>query len=366
MITIISPLYPPANKGGGPIKSISGVSSILEMEGVEYKVITNNKDLDGSKLIESEYLPKTIYLDKKNIFSFLSNLKNSDLIWFNTLYNKSFAFIPLLTLLLLKKTTILITPRGQLLYGSISKRKKLYLKLFVAILKLSRHNVVLHYTHINEKENSNNSFKKFKYVIFPNTLSGKIQGFEKTYKQTNDFVIGFFGRINPKKNIHFIIKTLPFLDKSIKLEIHGAFEDVEYKRKLDDLIEKNQLLDRVSFHGYYDKHTFIEKSKQINLIVVPSLSENFCHVFFEAIEVRKIVLASTGLPWEDANSYISNTIIPLDETTWIKRINEVSEMSKEVYIQEQDKLVDYYKNIHLSIQKETIFNFKKLILKNEV
>lgn len=362
MIAVVSPLFPPANKGGGPIKSVSGVCAIFDKEQLPYKVLTNDKDLDGRLLPESEHWPKINYLKRKTIGNYIKHLKgDNDLVWLNTLYNIKFAFIPIVALLFVKKTKVLITPRGQLLFGTVTNFKKVYLKLLVLLLRMSKHDVIIHYTHEDEKEKSYGCFKKFDSVIFPNTLSGDIEDYEKSVSGPDKFVIAFFGRINKKKNISFILELLPELDASVVFEIHGAAEDLEYKEKCNTIVEKYNLQDRVSYHGYYDRDSFVEKSKQIDLIVVPSLSENFCHVFFEAIEVSKIVVASSGLPWEDANDKVRGTILPLDKDQWVARIKEVSRLSESEYKIQQNLLKEYYKSIHFSIQKQTIHNFKKLI-----
>lgn len=360
---IIAPQFPPAVKGGGPIKSLYGISEMLLKSGYKHTVITRNKDLGGSPLPEGKYVDNAIYLPKLSVSSLLPFFKNSKLIWINTIYSFRFSIIPLLTLFFTKKSIVLISPRGQLLQGAITNKKKIYLIIFKYLLLFIRHQVVIHFTNQEEKEQSLSIFNNFETICFNNPIFGNIKSANLTKNDNKNKVIGFFGRISPIKNIEFIIKLLPSLASGTVFQIHGTIEDLEYKQNLDSLIQSLNLKSRVIFFGNYNESNFIEKAKEVDVFVIPSFSENFCHVFFEAIEMHKIVIASNGLPWEEANKKVPNTIMHLEENTWINRINEIISMSDKTYTNEVNHLINYYQDLQNTVENEIINSINNLLIK---
>lgn len=357
---IIAPQFPPAIKGGGPVKSLSGISQILTKNKVEHTVITRNRDLGGDLLPEDKFESNAIYLAQLTRNNLKPYFKNTDLVWINTLYSFQFSITPILATLFLKRKTILVSPRGQLLAGALSFKKRFFLKLFKVLLMFSRHNVVIHFTNEDELNNSISIFKKFKNVVFNNPVLGDIHSISETENSNKSIVLGSFGRISPIKNLEFIIALMPSLPSEVIFQIHGAIQDLEYKERLDELIAKHQLTSRVLFSGQYHKEDFRNKARQVDIIVIPSFSENFCHVFFEAIEMRKIVIASTGLPWKEANKVLSKTILSLDSDNWIERIKNISKLNEKGYQAEQKQLIAFYKLIKDRVEHDIIDNFNDL------
>jgi len=365
LITILAPYFSPAVKAGGPIKSLDGISKIFKKQGYPYTIITRNKDIDGSSLEKNKFQKNVVYTDGISRKDLQIYFRKSELIWINSLYSIPFSIQPILALFFLEERTVLISPRGQLLAGSVNFKKKLYLLFVRSLLAICYHKVVIHYTNKEEQSNSLSTFKRFDSVVFNNPISGVIKDRNTTLNTNVSIVLAVFGRVSPIKNIDFIINFLPLLDSEISLEIHGSIEDANYKVRLDELINSLGVSNRVSFCGNYNMESFTEKARKIDVVLIPSLSENFCHVFFEAIEMRKLVIGSSGLPWKDANSLVKNTILPLETEVWVKRIAEIAEMRTENYEDEQEKLVEFYKKIHASVQLETAAIFKKLMQTNE-
>uniref|UniRef100_UPI0035BE5C18 glycosyltransferase n=1 Tax=Gilvibacter sp. TaxID=2729997 RepID=UPI0035BE5C18 len=164
--------------------------------------------------------------------------------------------------------------------------------------------------------------------------------------EKDQFVLGYFGRVSPIKNIEFVIKQLPELPRNVRLEIHGTIVDPAYQQKLMTLIEKLELKARIGFYDTYNNFNFAKKSAGVDLVIIPSYSESFCHVFFEAIEAGKLILASTGLPWDKVNASVPKTLLPLKGKQWRSRITEVLEMTDSNYNQQHKELVNYYNKIY--------------------
>jgi hypothetical protein len=83
--------------------------------------------------------------------------------------------------------------------------------------------------------------------------------------------------------------------------------------------------------------------------------------FFEAIEENKIVVASDGLPWNEANNNVKDTILPLEKGKWIERLSAIYKLSNESYKEEQNRLKEFYCYIKNSVKENTVKSFKKLM-----
>jgi glycosyltransferase involved in cell wall biosynthesis len=94
--------------------------------------------------------------------------------------------------------------------------------------------------------------------------------------KSNEFVIGFAGRLNKIKGCEYLIKALPFLDFNYKVLIAG---DGSLKEKLNKLTKNLNIQNKVIFTGYVEN---IEKIYSLlDIYVMPSLSEASPMVFYE-------------------------------------------------------------------------------------
>ncbi len=361
MITILTPHFPPFYEYGGPNKSLTGVCTWLTQEGIAYQVLSKMPKVPKEQP-KVEVINSNIFFKKRiGLSELIKNFKQTDVIWINTLYSYSFSVLPLIALLMVRNKTVLISPRGQLLAGALNSKKRLYLRVFKLLLKRSGHKIWVHYSNKDEQRKSHSIFKSYRSILFNNAISGKIAAKAITKPESNNFVLGYFGRISAIKNIEFIFTLLGELPNNVVLEIHGSILNSKYQNHLEQLVEELNISSRVTFCESYNTSTFAQKSKGVDLVLIPSLSESFCHVFFEVIEVKKLVLGSTGLPWEGVNALVENTILPLKSELWIARIEQIINFTPSQYSQEQDKLVRYYNQIYTSAKQDTIFAIKQIL-----
>ena len=106
----------------------------------------------------------------------------------------------------------------------------------------------------------------------------------------------FLGRISPVKDIETLIRAMQRIkNKEIKLEIVGPAEK-EYKKELDELINKIGLKRRIEFKpAIYDIKEKIKKIDSAKVFVLPSKREGMPQSLVEAMARGKIVIASDSL-----------------------------------------------------------------------
>ena len=360
MIVIVAPYYAPAFKAGGPVKSLLGISKMLSDHGFQLRVISRDQDIDGSALADDLKQKHVTYTNSVNKAVYKEQFAEAKVIWVNTLYSIPFGFKAILQGRKCKDATLMISPRGQLLSGSVNPVKKIYLRVLKFLLNQSKARVVFHYSNPQEQERSISIFNKFPTVIFNNPVSSSLNK-PQPPEENSSLVVGVFGRVSPIKNIEFLIALLPGLPANTKLEINGAKEDKEYLEKLNQLAERLGVSHQISFLGMYNKDTFAQKINKVSLVAIPSFSENFCHVFFEAIESGKLVVGSDGLPWQAANKNVEATILPLQQQPWQDRLNKIAQLSTADYQAQQLQLQEFYHEVSREVKQQLIDTFNDLL-----
>jgi glycosyltransferase involved in cell wall biosynthesis len=290
----------------------------------------------------------------KTIFKAFNKSKSSEIVHLNSLFN----LLSIFTFVFLKfnnsKVKIVWSPRGELQEGALvySKIKK---KLLLSFLPRLTREVLFHATSEDEKKRILKFFPKVRTTVFPNYILPAKRLLN--IKVKNQFL--FLGRIHEIKAIHKLVEGLSiskqFLDKEFKLIIAGSFEErhEEYYKKLEILIEKLKLTERVKFVGNVrgiDKENLIAESYAL---ILPSVSENFGNVVVESLNQGTPVIASLGTPWavleeKNAGLHVSNNPVELgraiDEVIGLSS-NAYSEMRKNA-VNLLDEKFDVNKNIH--------------------
>ncbi|WP_291182923.1 hypothetical protein, partial [Gilvibacter sp.] len=264
MITILTPSFPPISEFGGPNKSLAGVCNLFQKANIKYRVIARSKRNLNESDIASNDNPNIKFKKSIRVGELIQEFKEAEVIWLNTLYNVSFSMVPLIALLFTPKRTVLISPRGELLNGAMNLKKYIYLQFFKLGLILAGHKYYVHYANPFEAEGSYGIFKKYPKLIFNNVISGAISDREHRVKEDKNFVLGYFGRVSPIKNVEYLMELLPALPENVSLEIHGSIIESRYVNGLKQLVEKFDLSSRVTFYDSYNSASFAQRVEGVD------------------------------------------------------------------------------------------------------
>lgn len=102
-------------------------------------------------------------------------------------------------------------------------------------------------------------------------------------------VITSVGRLVPWKGFDLLIETLNEVDNKIKLYIIGDGPD---RKKLEDLVAKLNLKDRVFFTGRLDKVSLFKYLKASDLFVLNTSYEGFSHQLLEVMALEIPVITT--------------------------------------------------------------------------
>ena len=173
----------------------------------------------------------------------------------------------------------------------------------------------------------------------------------KIFDVTDKFVIGCVARLNPQKNLLFllnIVKQLSIENSDVKLIIVG---DGEQRGEVEEYIIKNNLEDLVILLG--NRNDVSDIIKCFDVFVLPSAFEGLGIVFIEAQAVGIYTLASDKVPQDtnitDLISYLSID----DEKIWVEKIRELMKREKNDCKNNKKKYNELIKEAHYDIACES-------------
>lgn len=113
--------------------------------------------------------------------------------------------------------------------------------------------------------------------------------------------IGYLGRVHPRKRVERLIETWSCLGEPGELLIMGEGE-LAYMDFLKTEVERLHLK-KVYFEGFVTGERKIRLLASLTCLVVPSDFENFGIITPEALLQEIPVIATTGSPWRDLETY---------------------------------------------------------------
>jgi glycosyltransferase involved in cell wall biosynthesis len=271
------------------------------------------------------YLPRLAHyaVAPSMVSRLLPEVRRADLVHLTGVY--SFPTIPTLTAAAMLRKPVVWSPRGALQRWAGSRRAALKRLWELACVPLTGRRTILHVTSEQERIESHRRFRRLNTTVIPNGVRLP----QDPAFQVGDGLLrmGFIGRLDPKKGLENLLEASAMVKADgtrFTLAIAGGGPE-QYVRALRAQAAMLGLEGDVRFAGEVHnraKRTFFEG---INLLVVPSHTENFALVVAEALASGIPVIASKGTPWEgleekDCGLWVNNS--PAELAHAIKRMRD--------------------------------------------
>lgn len=329
VILIFIHFYLPGYKSGGPVRSLSNLVAALS-DHFEFKVITldrDHRDKEPYPNIKTEEWTKqgqaqVLYLSPDQLsFSYLKKRLNQteyDFLYLNSFFSKAFAIKPLILRRqnqIPNKPTV-IAPRGEFSPGAlqISKiKKKIYLS-FAKLYGLHQGLIWQATSHI-ENQHIQNIFGKSTMTSFAENFPSQpqLKKPSKHFSSGGSCKIIFLSRVNPKKNLDFVLSSLKNLNQSIELNIYGVVDDNAYWKHCQTLIAELPKNISVHYKGPIPHQNVLHAMAQHDLFFFPTRGENFGHVIHESLSAGTPALLSNETPWQDLEEKNVGWVYTLDK-----------------------------------------------------
>lgn len=189
---------------------------------------------------------------------------------------------------------------------------------------------------------------KIKVVYNAQTL-----GFQKPHKNPKNLIVSA-GRLVPWKGFNTLIKIFPELLKknpNFKLNIYGSGPEQE---KLNNLIAKLTLTDKIKIEKIDDHEKFLEKLQAAEMFVLNTGYEGLSHTILEAMSV--------GTPVVTTNVGGNPELIEKDINGLLIEYNNKEQLQKAILKLHQNQELQQ-KFINNSQEKLKQFSFAKMLTK---
>lgn len=291
----------------------------------------NNVKINDWNFVEGA---QVFYLSHNNVkISKLRELISEvspSLIYLNSVFSKLSIF--LLTLRRLNFFTeipIILAPEGELSDGALQLKqykKKGFIK-FAKTIGLYK-NLIWKVTAEPEKIETER-FKGSGDEIFiaPNMPSKSIfedyRQDQKPKKSVGQAKMIFLSRFMRKKNFKWLVDNLRTEVKgSLVIDIYGPLEDVFYWAETEQSIRKLPPNIKIEYKGFINYEHVLRTIYDYHYFILPTLGENFGHVFIEALAAGCPIITSNRTPWVKLQSKQIGWDLPLeDPRRWTETIN---------------------------------------------
>jgi glycosyltransferase involved in cell wall biosynthesis len=142
----------------------------------------------------------------------------------------------------------------------------------------------------------------------------------------------FAARIAPTKNLLFVLEVLSRCTGSIHLDIVGPLEVPDYWAQCRALMQQLPPTVTAEYVGEAAHHDLQRRLSGYDVMLLPTLGENFGHVIVEAWAAGCPVIVSDRTPWRDLRSRDLGWDLPLNHAAWASAIDECLEMSAEAHL----------------------------------
>ena len=345
-ILVLAPTYTPAIVGAGPVRSIEGIVHHLHKE-FDFKIITRDRDFGDAAPFATVRVDDWQQVGEADVFyaspaslapRALRRLLNGldyDLLYLNSFFLPGLSILPLVLRRfgLIKKRPVILASHGEFSPGAIGLKhtKKRCFLLMAKLLGLHK-NIVWHATSELEAEDIRKWFPPLRTVghnsdrmlvaeylrvaVDSNeAVASKIEP-QRSEKKKGSLKIVFLSRISPKKNLDYALKLLSRLTGKVTFDIYGpvdAVKDGAYWLQCQRLMEEMPKTVAVTYKGVVEPSSVLGVFSKYDIFLLPTLGENFGHVFAEALFIGCPILVSDQTPWRNLKEKHAGWDLPLEQ-----------------------------------------------------
>ncbi|MGI8639528.1 MAG: glycosyltransferase family 4 protein [Pyrinomonadaceae bacterium] len=330
----------PGYKSGGSLRTIVNMVERLGNR-FDFWIITLDHDGDGVqyknvKINEWNKVEKAkvFYLSKDNVkiskMRELIRQTRPASIYLNSVFATLSVFVLLLRKLsLIPRLSIILAPEGELSDGALQlkpRKKRVFLKT-AKTLGLHRNLIWKTTSEFEKYEAERVKGNGGQIFIAPNLPS---RMFLEDYRQElkPEKIVGevkmvFLSRFMRKKNFNWLLELLGGIKGNLIIDIYGNLEDGVYWKEALRLIKKLPENISVEYKGSISHDKVVKTIFEYHFFILPTLGENFGHVFIEALAAGCPLIISNRTPWRDLEKKRIGWDIALEEPDkWQKVIND--------------------------------------------
>jgi glycosyltransferase involved in cell wall biosynthesis len=339
-ILVICNYYLPGYKRGGSLRTIVNMVDRLKNR-FDFWIVTRDHDGDNIQYKNVKINDwndvrgaKVFYLSKKNVkISKIRELiieTKPDSVYLNSVFSPLSIFVlTLRRLSLIPKLNIILAPEGEISDGALKikpKKKKIFLKL---AKNLGLHENLIWKTASEFEKHESELIKGSGGEVFVAPNLPARQMFLEDYNQSlkpqkhiGEAKMVFLSRFMRKKNFNWLLNLLDQVKGNLQIDIYGNLEDKDYWQETRQIIKNLPENIKIEYKGLLPYEEVLNKLFEYHFFILPTLSENFGHVFIEALSAGCPLIISDRTPWINLEEKRIGWGLPLEKPEqWINLIN---------------------------------------------
>ena len=344
-ILTLADFYLPGFRAGGPVRSLQNMASTLG-DDFGLWILTRDRDLGSdtpySGILRGDWQEvggaRVRYLRPAETGLYLRKVLRSqpyDVLYLNSFLSARFTLIPLLLrrLHLIRARPTVLAPRGEFSPGAISlKSRKKRLWIFVSRILGMYRRLVWQASSQEEAELIRTTIGRgTRVIVAPDIVATAREGDPLTAggskpKAPGAARIVFLSRIAPMKNLMYTLKIADRITAGrVMFDIFGPVEDRRYWMECERWI-RSTTNPRVQhrYRGELPHGQVHPVLARYDLMLFPTLGENFGHIVPEALAAGCPVVVSDQTPWNEIGRAGAGWVIPLDSPQdWLAAIQEI-------------------------------------------
>jgi len=335
----------PGDKAGGPVRSCANLIEHLNAD-IDFYVVTRDtdytSDLPYPNIKSNTWLRHTsgamvyyISKDKLNKNTILGLLKDNpvDHVYLNGIWSQPFTVWPLeLIKSLDRKIPVTLAVRGMLAPSALkikSWKKRAFL-MFAKWKSLYR-NVTFHATNEKEAGEVRTVFSEHAVVKIAANLPRKgntnLSVAGRASKNPDCLSVVSVARIAPEKNTLGAIRMLRGVKCNTEVNLWGTVYNEKYFNLCKDELRTLPSNVKVNFCGSAQAEMVESILRKSDVLLLPTLGENFGHIILESLQCGTPVLISDQTPWRNLASHQAGWDLPLeDEKAFTEQLNAIAAM----------------------------------------
>lgn len=361
-VLVFSDYYLPGFRAGGGLRTIVNMVDRLSAR-YDFHIVTRDHD---SRLDKTPYstvrinewntiaVAKVYYFSQDNL-NFAMIQKRVDDVAPDVIYINSFFATPANFLLALRKrgkikTPVVFAPCGELIEAALKlkapkKRAHIFASKLIGLHKglywkasteLERDDILKVFSNaqpmfIAADLPPSQIFPDYDQALKPKKTHGSVK-------------LVFLARFVRTKNFAFILDLLDNrgINGTISIDVIGDLEDKEY---WDECLEKIKRLPdnvTVNYVGALDNRLVLKKLAEYHFLILPTLNENFGHVFLEAMSAGCPLIISDRTPWLGLEQLGVGWDIALEKPEhWFEALKKCIAMDNDEYRKMSERAREY-------------------------
>jgi glycosyltransferase involved in cell wall biosynthesis len=256
-----------------------------------------------------------------------------DFIYLNSLFDRDFSIKPFLIFGRGRSVPIILAPRGELSPGALGLKafRKLIFIILAKVFKFYKC-VSWHASSVSEQEQILSVLDPDRLQVFlaSNLSDASKQALaQKIIKKPGVLRIVLAARISPMKNTLAAIRMSAQLKGEVELDLWGPLENTEYWSACQQQVQLCPPNVKVHYRGEAEHEKLHALLQGYDLMLLPTLGENFGHSIIEALSAGLPVIISNRTPWKNLMAEGVGADLPLeDELEFVHQLEYFQSMGE--------------------------------------